>query len=175
MWAWARICWWSAQYASASLHEVSTIDVVTFSGVTSGGIVTSGTTCWTCETSARSILHRAISLHLKRMILWSRMWLLMTFRLHLRSQLKYKTPKQSCYSPSPTTTIRTKSRLGIFRCRPFELSIGPLADSIFLILSVIWYWPWIPQVLLYSVYSSDDPFVVDVYIKACMNSQHWNS
>jgi hypothetical protein len=34
----------------SSLHEVSTIEVVTFSGVTSGGIVTSGTTCWTCET-----------------------------------------------------------------------------------------------------------------------------
>ena len=32
-----------------SLHEVSTIEVVTFSGVTSGGIVTSGTTCWTCK------------------------------------------------------------------------------------------------------------------------------
>ena len=24
------------------------MDVVTFSGVTSGGMVTSGTTCWTC-------------------------------------------------------------------------------------------------------------------------------
>jgi hypothetical protein len=53
----------------SDLHEVSTIEVVTFSGVTSGGIVTSGTTCWTCETSARSILHCAISLHSKRMIL----------------------------------------------------------------------------------------------------------
>jgi hypothetical protein len=30
------------------VHEVSTMEVVTFSGVTSGGIVTSGTTCWTC-------------------------------------------------------------------------------------------------------------------------------
>lgn len=28
------------------------MDVVTFSGVTSGGMVTSGTTCWTCSVSA---------------------------------------------------------------------------------------------------------------------------
>ena len=32
---------------SADIQDVSTIEVVTFSGVTSGGIVTSGTTCWT--------------------------------------------------------------------------------------------------------------------------------
>lgn len=30
------------------VHDVSTIEVVTCSGVISGGIVTSGTTCWTC-------------------------------------------------------------------------------------------------------------------------------
>lgn len=35
----------------ADSHDVSTMHVVTFSGVTSGGMVTSGTTCWTCGRS----------------------------------------------------------------------------------------------------------------------------
>ena len=33
-------------------HPVSTMYVVTFSGFTSGGIMTSGTTCWTCTLRA---------------------------------------------------------------------------------------------------------------------------
>jgi hypothetical protein len=35
-------------------HPVSTMYVVTFSGVTSGGIMTSGTTCWTCTRVLRT-------------------------------------------------------------------------------------------------------------------------
>ncbi len=37
-----------APYPHVYVQDVSMMLVVTFSGVTSGGIVTSGTTCWTC-------------------------------------------------------------------------------------------------------------------------------
>jgi hypothetical protein len=36
-------------------QEVSTIEVVTFSGVISGGMVTSGTTCWTWNRGQHSL------------------------------------------------------------------------------------------------------------------------
>lgn len=39
----------SAASGFVDVQEVSTIEVVTFSGVTSGGIVTSGTTCCTWD------------------------------------------------------------------------------------------------------------------------------
>lgn len=49
----------SARDAFSNSPPESTMYVVTFSGVTSGGIVTSGTTCWTC-----------VGLNTQRRIIW---------------------------------------------------------------------------------------------------------
>jgi hypothetical protein len=53
----------SSQSRLMSVPEVSTIEVVTFSGVTSGGIVTSGTTCWTCRARQSSFSHSSSTPH----------------------------------------------------------------------------------------------------------------
>ena len=84
------------------------MEVVTPSGVTSGGMVTSGTTCWTW-----SQLGFSAAAHIRHEGLFDERG--DDGRLSYAIGRVSKIPLLPNDLPSPTSTILTKSRLGIIR------------------------------------------------------------